>query len=51
MSGEWPQYTHLDLRLMGVGTNGMSRNPLRHTRRLPAPFAATAVAARSLEGN
>jgi hypothetical protein len=51
MSGELLQYTILDVRLMGVGTNGMSSNLLRHTRRLPAHFAAIEMAARSLEAN
>jgi len=51
MSGELVQYTNLDVRLMGVATNGMSSNLLHHTRRPPAPFAAIVVAARSLEAN
>jgi hypothetical protein len=51
MSGELLQYTNLDVRLMGVATDGMSSNLLRHTRRLPPHFAAIEVAARSLEAN
>ena len=51
MSGELLQYTNLDVRLMEVATHGMSGNLLRHTRRLPANFAAIEVVARSVEAN